>query len=560
MQPNDSFSVPRRALDVEDYIDIVRRHQGWIFGPFLLCVVASVVGVYFWPDSYLSEARIKIVPQSLPESMVQSSVQQLMTDRISSMENDILSRTTLTTIIKNFGLYQKELSSQPIDDVVEEMRKKIKVTLLAPEGSRTAPAFSIQYYYQDRHQAQRVVQDLVSRFLDEHTSNQSTHAFNATQFMQSELDQSQKELDAIENKLTTFKTANNGRLPDQAEGNVRQLQAAQSQVMLVDSSISRANQERLRLENEEKIYKDRRDALIKESKETPEQFLTQQQQQKDPKLIEAENEVSSYEKSLVVLKQKYTDNNPDVQATKSLLEQAKHKRDELQGQDAAKREAAKEEAKNEPAAPRPRNPQAARELLDLNDNIKRLQSSIEAKDVEMAEYKKDGERLEESIKIYNARMGELPLGERQYGDLLRDKDLARTKFVEAQTKLDRAKLGQEMEEKRQGELLEQLDPASLPTSVATPNRPLTIAIGAGVGLLLGFVIAGAREIKDASLKNLKDVRAYTQMAILGSIPLLENDFVVRRRKRLAWLGWTSACLAAAVVVSGSIVYYYVTKQ
>ncbi len=55
------------------------------------------------------------------------------------------------------------------------------------------------------------------------------------------------------------------------------------------------------------------------------------------------------------------------------------------------------------------------------------------------------------------------------------------------------------------------------------------------------------------------MRAYTKMAILGSIPLLENDFVVRRRKRLAWLGWTTASLVAVVIMSGSVVYYYVTK-
>ena len=48
MQPSESFSVPRRALDVEDYIDILRRHKGWIFGPFLLTLVASVVGVHPW--------------------------------------------------------------------------------------------------------------------------------------------------------------------------------------------------------------------------------------------------------------------------------------------------------------------------------------------------------------------------------------------------------------------------------------------------------------------------------------------------------------------------------
>ena len=71
MQPTENFSIPRRALDVEDYIDILRRHKGWIFGPFLLTLVASVVGVYLWPDSYESVALIKIVPQQVPQNMVE---------------------------------------------------------------------------------------------------------------------------------------------------------------------------------------------------------------------------------------------------------------------------------------------------------------------------------------------------------------------------------------------------------------------------------------------------------------------------------------------------------
>ena len=88
MQPGDGYSVPRRALDIEDYIDILRRHKGWIFGPFLLTLVASVVGVYLWPDSYVSQAVVKIVPQQVPQNMVQSSINQLMSDRINSMAQD----------------------------------------------------------------------------------------------------------------------------------------------------------------------------------------------------------------------------------------------------------------------------------------------------------------------------------------------------------------------------------------------------------------------------------------------------------------------------------------
>src|SRR6478672_5339822 len=101
MQPTEGFSIPRRTLDVEDYIDILRRHKGWVFGPFLLTLVASVVGVYLWPDSYESQAVIKIIPQQVPQNMVQSSITQDMTDRINSMATTILSRNVLTTIINN---------------------------------------------------------------------------------------------------------------------------------------------------------------------------------------------------------------------------------------------------------------------------------------------------------------------------------------------------------------------------------------------------------------------------------------------------------------------------
>jgi hypothetical protein len=157
------------------------------------------------------------------------------------------------------------------------------------------------------------------------------------------------------------------------------------------------------------------------------------------------------------------------------------------------------------------------------------------------------------------RVETLPAGARQYGDLLREKEIARERYVKLETNLQSAQIAQEMEGRKQGETLELLDPASLPLNPTEPKRQQIILIGAAVGLLLGIAIAGGLEMKDTSLKNLKDVRAYTQMAILGSIPLLENDFVVRRRKRLAWLGWTVASLAAVVIMSGSVVYYYATK-
>ena len=268
MQQNDGYSVPRRTLDVEDYIDLVRRHRGWIFGPFLFTLVASVVGVYLWPDSYVSQSVVKIVPQQVPVAMVQSAINQQMSDRINSMAQTILSRTTLTTIINSFNLYPRERSRMPIEDVIELMKKKkveiVPVASPAAAQNDHVPAFGVQFAYENRFQAQRVVQDLVGRFIDENIRNRSNADLSSTtQFMRDELDSSKKELDGFENKVASFRMQNNGRLPDQVDGNIQQLAVLQTQISYLDSQISRANQDKLQLESNVRIFKDQVAALSK---------------------------------------------------------------------------------------------------------------------------------------------------------------------------------------------------------------------------------------------------------------------------------------------------------
>src|SRR6185295_9502373 len=102
---------------------------------FLFVLVATVVGVYLWPDSYESKAIIRITPQQIPENMIPAAINQALSDRVTAMQQVILSRAVLTTIIKNFGLYKREQSRMPMEDVVEEMRKKIQIL---PVGTNVA--------------------------------------------------------------------------------------------------------------------------------------------------------------------------------------------------------------------------------------------------------------------------------------------------------------------------------------------------------------------------------------------------------------------------------------
>jgi polysaccharide chain length determinant protein (PEP-CTERM system associated) len=562
MTPGEGISVPRRSLDVEDYIDIVRRHKGWIFGPFLLVLVATVVGVHLYPDSFESRATIRVVPQQVPENMVQAAVSASAMERMMSMAQSVESRNVLTTVIRNFTLYPREIARMPVEDVIEEMKKNIHIDpiiVAAANGKANIPAFTLRYSYENRLLAQRVVSELTSRLINENTTNRSNATFMTEELLKDGVDKAKKELDDIENKLAEFRMRNNGKLPDQVEANMHQMAAAGASVQYLDSVISRANQDKLQLQGNLNILRDRLTAL---KKEPIDQIAAAQvaAQQKSDRMYEIEREITRLENQLALDRQRMTEKNPDVQADVTRLAVARQRKEDLIKEEAAAAGKKDAPASAASAAPRLLTLQAQREIRDVEEQIQRGQIQIEALDNNIADYNKQLKRANETLKAYQARVETVPLGEKEYGDLLRERELAKQKYMELDTKLAKAQLSKQMEDRKQGELLEILDPASLPRDPTDPKRPLIIAVGAGVGLILGIVIAGAREMKDSSLKNLKDVRAYTQMAILGSIPLLENDFVVRRRRRIAWLGWTTACLAATVVMAGSVIYYFATRS
>ena len=99
-----------------------------------------------------------------------------------------------------------------------------------------------------------------------------------------------------------------------------------------------------------------------------------------------------------------------------------------------------------------------------------------------------------------------------------------------------------------------------PSQPAKPNRWLIVGAGAAIAFILGLALAGVQEAKDTSLKNLKDVRAYTNLPVLSSIPLLENTMLVRRKRRIAYLAWSAAVIVGMLAVSASLYYHYTYRS
>jgi uncharacterized protein involved in exopolysaccharide biosynthesis len=544
-------SFTPRPLDLDDYGDMLRRNMGWILGPLFAALVVSVVVAFLWPDTYISVATIRVAPPQVPESFVPANTNQDIQGRVNALVQLILNRATLTNIINTHGLYRRKLARMPLDDVVEEMKlndiQVLPVRQSLNAGQRDTqqyPAFEIRFAYSERFTAQKVATDLVGRFLEENVREVSQQTVSTTQFLQDRWEESKKKLDEWERRLSVFREQNIGRLPEEQQSNYQELSALQAQKLNLNMSMNRVNQERLLYENQLRIYRDQLTSL--KDPNAPEQVA----ERSDDKLTEMDREIAQYEESLLTARERYKETHPDVQRLVNLLAAARIERQAVLKQ---------ETGKTDRPAPRPASAEFVREQRDLEAESQRTQGFILAKGVEMEDYRKQSSQLDGTIGTYESRIESTPVGIREYDELIRDRDLAKKDYEDLDRRVNSSAMSTALQNRQQGERLEQLDPPSLPQTPVRPKRALMVSVGTGLGLALGLCLAGWRELRTGALRNVKDLSAYSELPVLGSIPQFERLDVVRRRRRAAWLKWSATSLAGVAIMSATVAHYYLSR-
>jgi Uncharacterized protein involved in exopolysaccharide biosynthesis len=535
-------------MDVEDYIDILRRHRSWIAGPAFAGLVFAVMAAFFWPDTYISEATIRIEPPTVPERYVASNVNSQAGQRIASMYQDVTSRDSLLNLIKTNSLYPGKFGRLADDDMVEEMKANILMQAVA--GAReslaggAATVFRISFSYSNGKDAQKVLRQMVESLTSGTIRTRFTESTQTTEFLADKVKVAKKELDDIEAKVEIYKRSFAGKLPEQLETNLATLQMLGTQLAAANTSMQRATQDKLSLENQLSLLNDRLQAM----KNAP--VVSVETVAKNEKLILLERQILAAEANLASLRERFRDTHPDVRSAQVQLDGLKQLQDDLLKEE-EKKAAATVPKKKEPSIASP-------DQMRLEESISLLHSQIQSKDMEVEGWAKEQARITKQQDLYNERIAAIPGGAREYVQITRDYNLSKQKYEELMMKSNQSEMATDLETRKQGELLTILEPASFPQSPAKPNRWFIVTAGAGLGLALGIFLAAGREMKDTSLKNLKDVRAYTGLPVLGSVPLVQSDFVVQRKRRLAWLAWSFSCILGFAMMLGSV-YYHFTK-
>jgi polysaccharide chain length determinant protein (PEP-CTERM system associated) len=557
MAPQNYVTVSRRPPDIEDYIDMLRRYRSWLVGPTFAGLVVAVVVAFMLPNTYVSTAVMRITPPQISERLVPTVVNMQMAQRLSQMQQQILSRSSLQEMIQrpSLNLYPKERLKYPMEDVVNEMKRGIGIQMIdvATQGQgRVTSAFTISFRYPDRFKAQATVQQLVAKFTEQNGQLQRLTTDTAASFIGDELKTAKEKMDALESEITQFRARNLGRLPEQFQANVAQLQSMQMELGNTNELVSRLQQQKMQIETQIQNVTTQMNyyqSMIEEQVQ-----VGGSQAVRNAKLDALNQRLMDAKANLAAAMEQFTPSHPQIKKMQVALASLEKQYEDEQKKDLEAQAVAA--TTNTPQVQRKVNPAAVKMVQDLQAQINTLKTDIQSTNLQMDEKVKHIQQLNGIIAALNSRVESSPQLEQQYAALMRDYSLAKQSYEDASHKQQLTDTAKNIEDRKAGETLELLDPASDPIAPTDPNRPQIAAIGAGIGLMIGVVLAGAKEMKNTSLKNLKDVRAYTNLPVLSSIPLLENALLIRRKRRLQWLAWSTAIVIGAIAMSGSAYYYY----
>jgi uncharacterized protein involved in exopolysaccharide biosynthesis len=547
--------ISRRPLDLEDYVAILKRHSGWILAPAYIGLVISIVIACSLQNVYTASARMQIQPSQISDNVVPTTVNQRLTERIDQLRGIVTSRERLAQALQDqrLNIYTEEKAKLPLEDVEDLMRKDIGI-YIDPEAAtrRGGSEFAITFSYRKRKEAQQTVSWLVNQFITESKSTENVQQKTLNDFISDQLNQARADLEKKNEALTAFRKANEGRLPEQENVNITQINALQARIGGIMQELNRLQNEKVTLETHVTYLKNQMaltDAF-QDDNPGPSSPIYRENQE----LQKLDKDIDDTEFRLRQLRQMYRANYPDIRIYQNQLSLMKKRRDDLAARQ--EKERAEEAAKPQPQQKKPTDNKLASSRLGIQGEIDHYNALLHNNNADQEARRKELDQLNRDEDDYRARLKQTTLLEAQYADLVRDQKLASAKYDSMEHKQDLTKESADLVSRGATENLTVLDPASVPQNPARPQRLLIVGAGFAVSLVLGLVLAGVQEAKDTSLKNLKDVRAYTNLPVLCSVPLLENTLLVKRKRRVTYVAWASALVLGILAVSGALFYYF----
>jgi len=498
-------------FDITKYLNIATRRMWWIIFPFLLTLLGGLAYCLKTPKIYEAETLILVQAQKVPEDFVRTIVSATVEDRLSTISQQVSSRTNLEKIIKEHDLYGTSDTKMFMDDKVALLRAMIKIDVNFGGRGRETESFTIAFRGKDPKTVMEVTNALASNFISENLKIRESQAIGTSTFISDELESVEKRLLEKEEELKQYRQRYMGGLPEQLQTNLSILERLQAQLDQLHDSLRNAENRKIVVQTQ----------------------ISEQEKALAGPMIGATSEggaprdMTSLRNELASLEAKYTKNHPDVIRLRETIAR-------LEGQ-------------------RPENETGALEpeisLSPVDQELKRQLRDISLEiDTLRAEIKK----VRSQTQWYEKKVEETPKREQELLSLNRDYGNLRELYNSLLNRKLEAQIAVSMEKKQKGEQFRIVDPAKIPRRPVEPDlrRILLLTLACGIGL--GGGLAFFRETMDTSYKIPEEVERDLNLPVLVSMPIRYTEKEIRIKRLKRGLAFVSVALGFALSAVGTI--------
>jgi len=464
------------------------------------------------PDKYEASARIFVDTQSILKPLMSGlAIQPNVEQQVMMLSRTLISRPNIEKLVRmaDLDLNIKDKARQ--DALIDGLTKTLKIQSVGRDN-----IYVITYRDTEPAKAQRVVQSLVSIFIESSLGDKRQDSDSARKFIEEQIRGYEKKLQEAETRLKDFKLRNIDLNTGEGKTGIDRL----SEISNVLSS------SRLALREAENS----RDSLRRQiAGEEPILLPEAPGADSGVSLPEVDGRIDAQKRNLDNLLQRYTDQHPDVVSTRRLIKDLEdQKRQELV---ARKKFAAANPGSSSSVSNNPVYQQLKVSLAESEATVASLHARVSEYD----------ERYKRSIN----QMKTMPQLEEQLTQLNRDYEIHKRNYEQLVTRRESAELTGDLDSAGSVADFRLIDPPRASPNPVAPNRLLLLPGGLLIALAAGlFAAFVASQIRPVFFDG-KALRDATGLTLLGTVSLIPNE--ARRLKETASLRRFMIATAALVV-------------
>lgn len=479
--------------DILPLLRKVWRHR-WVAAAVsvLVCSAGWTVTAVI-PNRYEADAKVYVDTDTLLRPLLQGlTVQANVDQQIAIMQRTLLSRPILEQVARVTDLDLRVTNELEKEQLFQEMMRQVSIK---PQGQKNL--FSIAYTHSEPETARRVVQSLLTIFVESNLGNNRRDMQSVSTFLDKQIADYERQLQETDRKIAEFKQTHMDVLPSSGSfaATTSQAQAALQQATKeLDDAVIRRDTLRKQIASIPRTI---------EIETAPQVIVNQAGQSVSAEVQALQQRLQEAKRTLSALELQYTARHPDVLAAKRLVESLASQLEAEQAKPAAPEAQAAATRRPKSSVPNPVYEQLQIRLLEQEGIIAGLEQRVQ-----------DATRDLERIRTMGRRG---PEAEAQLLNLTRDYDIIRKQYESLLTRRESARLAQAVDTTTENVQFRVIEPPRTPNIPAGPNRVLFIvaalAAGIGAGIAYAFLLAQL----DDTIGTIERLRAAFDLPVLGSI-------------------------------------------